>query len=71
MLLVIGLGVGLQSRALETEEHEAMTDHDARTLAALQTVDALARLTVPAETLDALRDHEREIAAEQERRACA
>jgi hypothetical protein len=48
-----------------------MTDNDARTLAALQTVGALARLTVPADALDAMARHERAIAAEQERRACA
>lgn len=48
-----------------------MTDHDARTLAALQAVEFLARLTVPADTLVALAEHEREIAAEQERRLCA
>lgn len=48
-----------------------MTDHDARTFAALQTVDALALLTIPPETLAAMREHELRVAEEQERRACA
>jgi len=70
LFLVIGASDGLIWRPVKKEQ-APMTDNDARTLAALQTVGALARLTVPADALDAMARHERAIAAEQERRACA